>query len=69
MDTRRWFAPIAGMLTGTAWVALWLWEQSPYGRYLDHPRWTEIGMPQRSAGLCRRVTLFCRQSSTPAVGC
>jgi hypothetical protein len=38
MGTRRWFAPIAGMLTGTAWVALWLWEQSPYGRYLDHPR-------------------------------
>jgi len=38
MDTRRWFVPVAGMLTGTAWLALWLWEQSPYGRYLDHPR-------------------------------
>ena len=43
MGTRRWFVPIAGLLTGTAWLALWLWEQSPYGRYLDHPRWTEIG--------------------------
>jgi predicted metal-binding membrane protein len=49
MDMRRWFVPIAGMLTGTAWVALWLWEQSPYGRYLDHPRWTEIGM---AAAIC-----------------
>jgi hypothetical protein len=60
MDTRRWFAPIAGMLTGTAWAALWLWEQSPYGRYLDHPRWTEIGV---AAAICRalpRAMWFCR---------
>jgi predicted metal-binding membrane protein len=47
--TRRWFAPIAATLTGTAWVALFLWEQSPYGRYLDHPRWTETGL---AAALC-----------------
>jgi predicted metal-binding membrane protein len=52
MDTRRWFVPIAGMLTGTAWAALWLWEQSPYGRYLDHPRWTEIGV---AAAICRAL--------------
>jgi predicted metal-binding membrane protein len=50
MGTRRWFVPIAGLLTGTAWLALWLWEQSPYGRYLDHPRWTEIGV---AAAICR----------------
>jgi len=47
--TRRWFAPIAGVLTGTAWLALFLWEQSPYGRYLDHPRWTDTGL---AATLC-----------------
>ena len=52
MGTRRWFAPIAGLLTATAWLALWLWEQSPYGRYLDHPRWTEIGF---AAALCRAL--------------
>jgi len=52
MDTRRWFVPIAGVLTGTAWLALWLWEQSPSGRYLDHPRWTEIGM---AAAICRAL--------------
>src|ERR1700737_5348728 len=40
------------MLTGTAWLALWLWEQSPYGRYLEHPRWTEIGM---AAAICRAL--------------
>src|SRR5438270_11195688 len=48
--TRRWFMPIAVLLTGTAWLALSLWEQSPYGRYLDHPRWTDVGI---AAALCR----------------
>jgi predicted metal-binding membrane protein len=52
MGTRRWFVPIAGMLTGMAWVALWLWEQSPYGRYLDHPRWTDSGL---AAALCQAL--------------
>jgi predicted metal-binding membrane protein len=52
MDTRRWFAPIAGMLTGTAWLTLFLWEQSPYGRYLDHPRWTDAGL---AAALCQAL--------------
>jgi predicted metal-binding membrane protein len=52
MRTRAWFMPIAGLLTGTAWLALWLWEQSPYGRYLDHPRWTEIGL---AGAICRAI--------------
>ncbi|HEY1472619.1 MAG TPA: DUF2182 domain-containing protein [Pseudolabrys sp.] len=33
-----------------AWLTLAIWEQSPYGRYLDHGRWTEIGL---AASLCR----------------
>ncbi|MGE0260813.1 MAG: DUF2182 domain-containing protein, partial [Alphaproteobacteria bacterium] len=49
MRTRRWFAPIAGLLTATAWLALVLLQQSPYGRYLDHGGWTETGL---GAGLC-----------------
>jgi predicted metal-binding membrane protein len=52
MPTGSWFMPIAGLLTVTAWAALWLWEQSPYGRYLDHGRWTEIGF---AAAICRAV--------------
>jgi predicted metal-binding membrane protein len=44
--------PIIGLLIGTAWVALWLWAQSPYGRYLDHGRWTEIGA---AADICRAL--------------
>ncbi|MDB5407261.1 MAG: putative transrane protein [Rhodospirillales bacterium] len=50
--TVRWFVPITGLLIGTAWAALWMWEQSPYGRYLDHGRWTEIGF---AASICRVV--------------
>ncbi len=35
---------LMGTLVTLAWLALWLWEQSPYGRYLDHGRWTEVGL-------------------------
>jgi predicted metal-binding membrane protein len=52
MGTRRLFAPVLVMLSGTAWIALWLWEQSPYGRYLDHGRWTEIGI---AGAICRAL--------------
>ena len=52
MPAGSWFMPIAGLLTVTAWLTLWLWEQSPYGRYLDHGRWTELGL---AAAICRAV--------------
>jgi predicted metal-binding membrane protein len=29
---------------------LWLWSASPYARYLDHGRWTEVGL---AAEICR----------------
>jgi len=38
------FVPVMTALIGAAWLTLWLWEYSPYGRYLDHGRWTEIGL-------------------------
>ena len=37
------FVPVMAGLIATTWVALWLWEQSPYGRYIEHERWTDIG--------------------------
>jgi predicted metal-binding membrane protein len=49
---RTWFIPAAGALIGLAWAALWLWAQSPYGRYLDHGDWTKLGL---SASLCSGV--------------
>ncbi len=47
---RRQFLLIIGTLVTLAWLALWIWEQSPYGRYLDHGRWTEIGL---AGSICR----------------
>jgi predicted metal-binding membrane protein len=47
-----WFVPIMSGLIGVAWVSLFLWEYSPYGRYLDHGRWTEIGI---AATICRAL--------------
>ena len=29
-------------LPGVAWLSLWVWGQSPYGRYLDHSSLTEV---------------------------
>src|SRR5579883_1244592 len=48
--TRNGLVPIMGALIGTAWLALLLLEQSPYGRYLDHGRWTDLGF---AAPICR----------------
>jgi predicted metal-binding membrane protein len=41
-----------GVLIGMAWTALLLWQQSPYGRYLDHGQWTEVGL---AASICRAM--------------
>ncbi len=50
--TRDWLVPIMIGLIGTAWAALWLWAESPYGRYLDHGDWTAIGLAAR---ICRAL--------------
>jgi predicted metal-binding membrane protein len=50
LRAQSWLVPIMGSLIGTAWIALVLWEQSPYGRYLDHGRWTDRGF---AAAMCR----------------
>jgi predicted metal-binding membrane protein len=50
LPRHRSFLPLIGGLIVLAWIALALWEQSPYGRYLDHGRWTEIGL---AAALCQ----------------
>jgi predicted metal-binding membrane protein len=39
-------------LSGIAWAALLLGERTPYGRYLDHGRWTEIGLAD---SICRML--------------
>jgi predicted metal-binding membrane protein len=49
---RSRFLPLMAALSGTAWLALWLWGESPYARYLDHGNWTQIGV---AAALCRAL--------------
>src|SRR5262245_34419705 len=46
------FLPLLGGLIAAAWFTLVLWDQSPYGRYLDHGLWTDIGL---AANLCRSL--------------
>ena len=43
--------PLAvGAIVATAWVALAVWERSPYGRFLDHGGWLGAGA---AGSLCR----------------
>ena len=49
---RQWFLAAMAGLAVVAWMALWLWAQSPYGRYLDHGDWTQIGIAN---AICRAI--------------
>jgi predicted metal-binding membrane protein len=49
---RRTFVPLLLALVALAWVLLWAWARSPYGRYLEHGDWTASGP---AAVLCRVV--------------
>ena len=41
---RRPFLFLLGSLITLAWLTLWVWEQSPYGRFLDHGQLGEIDL-------------------------
>jgi predicted metal-binding membrane protein len=45
----RWL--FAG-LTASAWLTLWLWSVSPYGRLLEHGNWSEVGV---LGSICRSI--------------
>jgi predicted metal-binding membrane protein len=49
---RQAFLLLMAGLVALMWIALWLWQLSPYGRYLDHGGWTQLGL---AAALCRVV--------------
>ncbi|HEX9329790.1 MAG TPA: DUF2182 domain-containing protein, partial [Reyranella sp.] len=52
IEPRRAFLVLLGGVIALAWLTLFLWELSPHGRYLDHGKWTELGL---GAWLCRTV--------------
>lgn len=39
---RRLFLWLIGSLIGLAWLILWIWDGSPYGRYLHHAQLGEL---------------------------
>jgi predicted metal-binding membrane protein len=52
LEPRRAFLALISGLILIAWLTLFLWELSPHARYLDHGKWTELGV---GAWLCRAV--------------
>jgi len=50
LEPRRVFLPLIGGLIALAWLTLFVWELSPYGRYLNHGQWTDLGL---AATLCQ----------------
>ena len=51
---RRAFLGSIGALVILAWMTLWIWDRSPYARYLDHGSLSEIG----TASLLIPVVLY-----------
>jgi predicted metal-binding membrane protein len=46
------FRPLVIALVVLAWATLFVWERSPYGRYLDHGQWDAPGF---GAVICRAL--------------
>src|SRR5215831_11234449 len=42
IDRRVLFRALIAFLAASAWLALAAWSASPYARYLDHGRWTDL---------------------------
>jgi len=47
---RDFFLPVMVSLVACAWLTLWVWERSPYGRYLNHGQLAEIDLGSGLAG-------------------
>ncbi len=54
---RNAFLPIMGMLVAFAWLTLWLWEASPYGRYLNHGELADIDL-EGAGGVLLTAALY-----------
>ncbi len=49
---QSYFMPVMGLLVACAWIVLWTWEQSPYGRYLNHG---DFGALNLDSAICRAI--------------
>lgn len=55
---RDLFLPLLIGLISLAWVTLWIWERSPYGRYLNHGALGEIDLAAGPAPVLLQATLY-----------
>ncbi len=55
---RKVFYCTIGSLIALAWLTLWIWDQSPYGRYLDHGQLGEIGFTSAPGSITLAITLY-----------
>lgn len=44
VENRRLFTALMVVLAVLAWLTLWVWGQSPYGRFLSHERLGDAGI-------------------------
>jgi predicted metal-binding membrane protein len=51
VDNRRYFAPLLLALVAIAWLALFAWGESPYGRFLGHDQLGEADIGPSAGGL------------------
>ena len=42
VENRKLFIGLLAGLVALAWLGLWLWGESPYGRFLDHHQLSAI---------------------------
>ena len=55
---RNIFVPVLTGLVVLAWLTLWLWEQSPYGRYLSHTELGPIGLDSDALSVLGQAGLY-----------
>ncbi|MCZ6474348.1 MAG: DUF2182 domain-containing protein [SAR324 cluster bacterium] len=55
---RRLFLSLMGGVVVLAWVTLWVWEQSPYGRYLSHGGLGTLELPEGPRDASLRAALY-----------
>jgi predicted metal-binding membrane protein len=51
-DRRIAFRWLFAGLSASAWLTLWLWSASPYGRLLEHGNWSDVGV---IGAICRAI--------------
>ena len=55
---RNLFVPALVTLVFLAWVTLWFWEGSPYGRFLNHAELGELSLRQGTGRLLLQAGLY-----------